>query len=102
MTVQAIISYLTSVGVRYDYDLLRYYNILLRLATVLLEATTGSFLGIYQKIYTQGVAKCQIPLLNANIAPFKTRLPPDELYFEEILFKETLQYRLHRRLDECL
>jgi len=43
MTVQAIISYLTSVGVRYDYDLLRYYNILLRLATVLLEATTGSF-----------------------------------------------------------
>ena len=28
MNVQAIISYLTSVGVRYDYVLLRYYNML--------------------------------------------------------------------------
>ena len=45
MNVQGIISYLTSVGVRYDY-------VLLRLATVLLEATTGSFLDIFQKINT--------------------------------------------------
>ena len=28
MTVQAVISYLTSVGVRYNYVLLRYYNML--------------------------------------------------------------------------
>ena len=69
MNVQAIISYLTSVGVRYDY-------VLLRLATVLLEATTGSFLDIYQKINTKGVAECQIPLLNANIAPFKNSFTP--------------------------
>ena len=77
MNVQAIISYLNSVGVRYDYVLLRYYNILLRLATVVvLEATTGSFLDIYQKINTKGVAKCQIPLLNANIAQFKNSFTP--------------------------
>ena len=76
MTVQAVISYLTSVGVRYDYVLLRYYNILLRLATVVLEATTSSFLDIYQKINTKGVAKCQISLLNANIAPFKNSFTP--------------------------
>ena len=54
MNVQAIISYLTSVGVRYNYVLLRYYNMLVGLTTVVLEATTGSFLDIYQKINTSG------------------------------------------------
>ena len=63
---------------------------LLRLATVLLEVTTGSLLDKYQKINTKGVAKCQIPLLNANIAPLtlvETRLPPDELYLKRFCLK---------------
>ena len=89
MNVQAIISYLTSSGVRYDYDSMSCYD-LLRLATVLLEVTTGSLLDKYQKINTKGVAKCQIPLLNANIAPLtlvETRLPPDELYLKRFCLK---------------
>ena len=62
-----------------------FFECFLRLATVQLQVTTGLCLEIYQKINTQGVAKCQIPVLNANIAPLKTHIPPDELYLKRVL-----------------